>query len=273
MNFSHLSLPFIKTKTGVFYRQIKEHLALPPLKATFTVEAAAVLPIFIFAIVFIMIFFRILSIEWGITSGCIDTARLVAISGENGSSLPLETVVIGGCEANIVRNKVPTEYITGKQLGIDFSQTRVDEKDVDILVNYSVRPTINIFKNLTFDISKRIRMRRWVGYNPLEANDVNGSVYVTESGVAYHKDIDCVYLNPSIKAVNAVDISGLRNQSHGKYYSCDICGNGKASIYYIADYGRVYHTNISCKSLKRSIKSFGLDEAKSKGYHICPKCG
>lgn len=50
------------------------------------------------------------------------------------------------------------------------------------------------------------------------------TVYVTETGLVYHKDYHCTYLDLSIRMVQGKEISGLRNESGGRYYACEHCG-------------------------------------------------
>ena len=98
-------------------------------------------------------------------------------------------------------------------------------------------------------------------------------VYITETGIVYHKDSHCTYLEPSVRAVPADGLEALRNQDGGKYYLCEHCGRyGQAQgVYYITEYGDRYHTTAMCSGLKRKIYAVPIEEAKGKG--ACSKCG
>ena len=48
-------------------------------------------------------------------------------------------------------------------------------------------------------------------------------MYVTETGMVYHRDYHCTYLELSIQMVPASALDGLRNASQGKYYPCSSC--------------------------------------------------
>ena len=96
------------------------------------------------------------------------------------------------------------------------------------------------------------------------------TVYVTETGLVYHKDYHCTYLDLSIRMVQGKEISGLRNESGGRYYACEHCGGKGGGSAYITDYGDRYHSSLSCSSLKRTVYAVPLSEVIGKG--ACSKC-
>lgn len=99
------------------------------------------------------------------------------------------------------------------------------------------------------------------------------TVYVTETGVVYHRDYHCNYLELSIRMVTADSIDGLRNKEQGKYYPCEHCAEkGTQKGVYITDYGNRYHNSLNCSGLKRTIYAVPLSEA-SVGRGACTKCG
>ena len=97
-------------------------------------------------------------------------------------------------------------------------------------------------------------------------------MYVTETGIVYHKDAHCTYLDMSIHMVRADELDGLRNQSGGRYYPCESCGKQEenADLYFFTDYGTRYHKTLDCKKIKRCIYAISIDEAYGLGG--CSKC-
>ena len=71
--------------------------------------------------------------------------------------------------------------------------------------------------------------------------------------------------------VQGKEISGLRNESGGRYYACEHCGGKGGGPAYITDYGDRYHSSLSCSGLKRTVYAVPLSEVIGKG--ACSKCG
>ena len=98
-------------------------------------------------------------------------------------------------------------------------------------------------------------------------------MYVPETGVVYHKDYHCTYLEPSLRIVSGESLEALRNAGGGKYHACERCMGGAQSVgsVYITTYGERYHSTLSCSGLKRKIYAVPITEIKGKG--ACSKCG
>lgn len=263
----------------------KRHLFASPfksaegLRASLTVEASVVLPVLIFAVVFVMINFHILAIGWGISAGATDIVRKMAVYSaienekeENVYVLLGGTTLVAAAQAKIEEEQVPVKFINGEKTGISFFGSGLKEKDVDLKINYAVEVPIRFFGRKMFFITQRARARRWLGYDPKESEADGEYVYVTKNGVAYHRTIKCPYLSPSVSMVSIESIGEKRNEGGGKYYLCDSCKHMKNNgVYYITNYGDSYHNSITCKNLIRHIERVLLKDANDK--HLCPKCG
>lgn len=259
----------------------KRHRFILPgaLKASFSLEAAVVLPVMVCAVVFVLIFFRILSVQWGVTVGSQDVARSVAVYGDGGSQLQEggilgKTAIMATAHGKVMEKQVPVKFVTLGQAGIDFSASTIDEKDVSVESRYLIQLPVGLFGPMVFNLNHNSTAKRWVGYDPHEDDAGDDEyVYVTKTGVAYHRDIGCSYLDPSISAVATSEVSTRRNNSGAKYYPCEICGSASVGISYVTDYGTVYHSRVTCSGLVRYILSRKLQEAIEEGYHACGKCG
>ncbi|MBQ9631496.1 MAG: hypothetical protein IJV04_01060, partial [Lachnospiraceae bacterium] len=194
-------------------------------KASYTVEASLTLPIFVFVCACILIFFRILSVEWGVEVALNETAREIAVvtsgtrdkedaskegasegSGRGDDSSGLKQTAIVLAQSRILMHKTPLSVVRLGVLGLNFNKSKVDKKNVDLAVSYKIPLPVSFFGIREVAVSQRAVAHRWVGFDPEEGkgtDEEGDTVYITESGTAYHKSSGCSYLNPSIRPVSA----------------------------------------------------------------------
>lgn len=241
-------------------------------KASYTVEAAVVLPLFVGFMIVILFWFRVLQTEIKMQQAMVYTARTTAACVKNEQ----DSVDIGKLRvvlmAQMQKENVPTSYIDGGIMGISLKNSETAKKDISLCVEYRMTIPIGFFRKMTHDVSQRADARKWCGYTK-EENFKNGYVYVTKTGEAYHSTKNCTYLDLSIQSVSFSQIKELRNQSGGKYKPCNRCCDRKnpSGNVYITDYGEVYHQKIGCSGLKRSIYLIPIEEVGTR--HKCSKCG
>ena len=98
-------------------------------------------------------------------------------------------------------------------------------------------------------------------------------VYVTDTGVVYHKNPHCTHLDLSIHAAASSELNSLRNESGGKYHACEKCvhGSSMGGSVYITDQGDRYHNSLTCSGLKRTVYTARISEVPGK--RACSKCG
>ena len=262
---------FMGRKVNGFFRKGRPS-ASPKAKASYTVEAAFVLPMFLLAGIAVIFFFRVIQVEWGVQTAISDVARSAAISGDVFSEMksgPIQAL----CAAEIAAKGVPYKFVIGGPVGINLSATEVSDTEVSINASYIMKVPTTLFGWKHFNISQRALARRWVGDDPKDDDEADKYVYVTESGSVYHTNLSCAYLNPSIRGVFDEQLSSERNVNGAIYYQCPSCKNkGFTGIWYVTDYGTNYHTTLTCPGLKRTINRMKLQDAIDKGYPHCSKC-
>lgn len=119
-----------------------------------------------------------------------------------------------------------------------------------------------------------MKYRKWNGYNPCnESTDFKEEeyVYMTEYGTVYHRDRSCSHLMINIQAVTDEEIDKCRNENMEKYYPCEKCGGLGTGIVFITKEGNRYHGSASCSGLKRTVKAVKLSEVE--GIPECSTCG
>ena len=239
-----------------------------------TVEAAFVVPLFLFAVLVFLYLFEVMAVQTNIRAGMQYAGRKYAEQAYLNPFVSTEEL------EEDIREEVSTErlersMVKGGASGIDCSSSYVDLMNQILYLNtsYTVEIPVPVFGIFNVEKEESIRIKGWCGYEssiPVQAEQK--IVYVTENGVVYHQDYHCSYLDLSIHMVPYSGLEELRNASGGKYYPCERCGQNVAGMgVYVTDYGSKYHTSMSCSGLKRKIYAVPVSETAGKG--ACSKCG
>ncbi len=280
------SQPF-SLKEIPFYASLK--------KASYTIEAAVIMPLFITLMVFGMFLFRLLEVQSGVQQSIDAASRTMAVSlgnlandgksdkdvdtngndptikGELSEAVLLaSTIALSGVE--IAEHNVPIQFVDGGVLGFNFTNTNVDGNYVDIQVEYQLTFPVGLLGNYTYDVSQRARTRKWVGFDKYENTTDSRYVFVTEKGEAYHMNYNCTYLNPSVHRLPIEELNSARNKGGAKYYQCKRCkGKVTKGFVFITDYGTACHGDINCTEIKHNIRKVLYEEVKDT-MRPCSKC-
>lgn len=261
------------------------------IKGSMTLEAAFVLPFFLFAVINILFAINIIGAQSRISAALHQTGNKMAFAGYTyektvGSALPdsLAGVAMTYVYARsqvleyVGRDYLDQSCVVGGAEGVSFAGSSVmAEGDViDLQVSYKVKPFSDVMGFKGFSVTQRYYGRAWTGYDVTQfvsdANAEDPMVFITETGTVYHLDRNCTYLNPSVESVPALTVDGRRNQSGGKYYPCETCSTGtRMGQVYVTGQGSRYHSNINCSALKRTIYTVPLSQVGGRGR--CSKCG
>lgn len=153
---------------------------------------------------------------------------------------------------------------------------------------------VQLFPFKTIKIALRARMHTWTGrgeedgINGADNAGTDGMVYITDRETVYHTNEECTHLSLSIIQTDKKAVGSLRNEDGGKYYACEKCcgGNGSgdgtqteetygnenhdSSICYVAENGSSYHASLNCSSLTRTTK---LVKKTEVGHLVeCERC-
>ncbi|MCM1087964.1 MAG: hypothetical protein NC419_07385 [Muribaculaceae bacterium] len=260
------------------------------LKASMTVEAAFVLPLFLFFLINILSIINMIGTQSRFHAALHQVGNRMAFAGyaydkTAGAVLPDEIVGAALTEVyarNQILDYVEREYlekscIQNKAAGVRFDKTRIMSGDdmIEIHVSYCLEPLISIPGFEGVRTGGCYYGHAWTGYDVekgvSDLTEEDPMVYITDTGTVYHTNRNCTYLNPSIETVDFAEVDGRRNQSGGKYYPCERCGRGTIrGAVYITGQGSSYHASITCSGLKRTIYTIPLSQAGGRGR--CSKC-
>ena len=260
------------------------------LNASMTVEAALVLPLFLFFLIDIMSAINMIGLQSRLNAALHQTGNQMAIAGYTygqaaGTVLPegiASTALTQLYAGNQILDYVGREYLNQSCVkngaaGIHLNGTSIMKGDdiIEIRLSYQLEPLFRIPGYEGFEAGSSYYGHAWTGYDVengmSDFTKEDPMVYITETGTVYHTNRNCTYLNPSVRAVDISDIEGSRNQSGGKYYPCELCGrqNAQGKVY-ITGQGSSYHSSINCSGLKRTIYTIPLSQAGGRGR--CSKC-
>lgn len=242
-------------------------------KGSITVEAALAVPIFFLAVVSLFYLMEIMAVRSAVRSG-LQSAGKQAME----EAYVVTAVVPSRLEKDMVsaigQERLERSIVVGGSSGLSCSKSYMSAATGigEIKVEYRMRLPLPVFAVPPAVYEESVRIKAWTGYKRSGfGNEKEEIVYVTESGIVYHKDYHCTHLELSIRMVQASEVGTLRNDSGGKYHACRYCAAGNSGGVYITDTGDCYHGSLSCSGLKRTVYAVPLSEAAGKG--ACSRCG
>ncbi|MCD8046669.1 MAG: hypothetical protein LUE90_08600 [Clostridiales bacterium] len=240
-------------------------------RASFTVEAAFVLPVFLFAAVVVIGVFPVISLQAQVNAGLQYAARMTAVSFQDSED---DHEVISLAEAEVLFRTYMREHgyeesvLPTGLIGVSLLSSDLSDDYVTLVATYEAQLPVSFWRFDSLPVKQCVSMKKWTGDIGGTEDGEDEYVYITPEGAAYHKSAECSYLKLSVRSVSVAALDTLRNRSGGIYYACS-CYQG-STMAYITDYGTQYHGDLSCSGLKRTIYRVRADQAGDR--HACSKC-
>lgn len=240
------------------------------IKGSITIEAALSIPLFLFAVLSLVFLFEVTVIKMNVKEGLYAAGKIASRD-----AYMIKVLIPKEVEADVVEyvggERLDKSIVSGGRNGINCSKSSISlfTGEGKLVAEYQVVPP---FPGHVLKIKQKeeIKIKGWVGYKGgSNWNREEEVVYITETGLVYHKDYNCTHLDLSIKGVSAGQIEELRNESGGRFYPCERCDSDTLFLY-ITGTGNRYHGNISCSGLKRTVYSVTISEVTGKG--ACRRC-
>lgn len=252
-----------------------------PLKASLTVEAAVVLPLFFLCMIAVLQFGTVMETAARFGSALSETGERMAINAyaiEHDSANP---AVVGSMSALYARGKVMGKAGNTKAVrNVSFLLSSFGGEDgmIDLVMTYQVRPLVGIVKIPSVCFVQRGSVRAWTGRSGSggetgqdPAQEEARTVFVTENGRVYHTDENCTHIRLSIRRVSRASLEEARNAYGGRYHACEHCGGGAGGEVYITSDGNRYHSSLHCGGLRRTVREISVEEAGH--LRPCSRCG
>lgn len=243
-------------------------------QGSISVEAAAVLPLFIIGMMSLISINMMLIFQLKMQQALYNEARNLSMSCIDGHSEAISTIS-GIVVDELIEMNTNFSVVKDGRGGFSFDESNLDDPEYkEIIVEYSFLPFgFDLFDFVEIPVCQKSVIHVWNGYDKgyLGNQDID-YVYVAEGSEVYHINRECSHIRLSIKKVTGEEIGSLRNDDGGKYYSCELC-HSKASDkdLYITTDGTKYHNKISCSGLKRSVRAVKLEDVGTR--RPCKRCG
>lgn len=257
-----------------------------PLRGALTVEAALVLPVFLFCIIAALQYCNVMETSVKIAGSLCDTGKNMAVAAylkeypedtEKAPGILASALSTAWAQHQVMKDAGDTSGI--KNANMALSSILQEDEMIDLVITYQIRSPLQMVKLSGNFFLQRASVRAWTGRKISgKKDDGEGDdsrqdiVYVTATGSVYHDDPDCTHLKLSIREVDSEDLKTLRNNGGGKYHACEKCGGElNGGSVYITSEGNRYHTSLSCSGLKRTVREISREEAEH--MRACSKCG
>lgn len=249
-------------------------------KGSITLEAALAVPVFLFAMLCFLYLMEFMALTTELRNALYSAAKETA---ERAGITPV--ITSGSVKRHVVNaigeDKLNDSMIAGGTRGLDLSRTFCDWNTavMTFVMKYDVKIPVLMFDIPAIRRTETVRVKGWTGYEPVPDPAGENIVYVTAYGTVYHRSLECTYLSMSVSKVRLDAMETLRNESGGKYYPCESCGNSGTGLsgslknggyVYVTKYGNRYHASLNCGRIKRNISAIPLEEAE--GMRGCSKC-
>lgn len=263
-------------------------------EGSLSLEAALVLPLFLFACFCLMMPMRMMDRQRQIQAAVEAVGEEVSqyayaarrLEGENP-----ETVDLSRGEGNrgneSALSLLSQAYIMAAVLGridldwvegVSFAGTEIGPEDkVHIVMSYRMRLPFSVLGLESLPFSTVCSRRMWTGALGNRWEQAGGGaetgeeiVYIGKTSSRYHRRRDCHYLANDLKAVPAAGIEALRNREGKRYYACGVC-KGESGTVYVSEYGTSYHSSPNCRSLISYVEAVPISQVRRMG--ACSYCG
>ncbi|MCI8495856.1 MAG: pilus assembly protein [Lachnospiraceae bacterium] len=248
---------------------LKETLFYVLFPGSVTVEAALVLPIFIFATVTVLSLFLIMQTEYVVTNALERAVAETALLSEP-SEKKVKNLTKAAFYKELAMQRCPLSFVQGNAAGFSWKDTKVDSAYIDALVTYRLKLPVSFLGKFIMTISNGCRVHRWTGYQEEQNVDSKeGWVFVTPNQSVYHISRDCSHLKLSVSSYLKSEWVPIRE----RYSPCAHCTRGHkvGAVVYLTKEGSCYHYRIDCSGLKRTVYMVKRSEVGAK--KSCSRCG
>ena len=238
-------------------------------KASLTIEAALVLPMFMTGLLAIVSVLLMRLTAQRIQTSLLNTAEHMAVLCAEGKTISLPEI-----RDELADSLSDEDFLlieNGKN-GIDLSGSVTDDPEyIYISVSCRLIPLTGSFGHIGVPFSRKCLAHVWCGYENGFFPD-GEYVYITDDSEVYHCDRECSHIRLTVTATTYDELPSLRNNDGSRYRPCEFChGCPSDGTVYVTPEGTRYHNSIICSGLKRTVRAIRIEEIG--GRRPCSRCG
>ncbi len=281
-----VQIPFMKQ--GFLVKRVLSSASRHRKQGSLTIEAALVLPLFLFFMVILMLPMGIMKegrrIQTALETAGEEVSQYAYVLHQLKVGEKLEATGIDGFSEEFldglteegillfVRKQVEGRAGFERLESATFARSSVlrDGETIDLILDYRVRIPFSVFGLKSIPMTARCCRRAWIGQER-GSNGKNGPedelVYIGKASTRYHLQRTCHYLYNDIEQISFREIENARNINGGKYKPCSRCGgfaeeNGSV---YIMPSGERYHSDWNCSSIMAYVEAVPLSQVRHLG--------
>ena len=253
------------------------------LKAGMTVEAAVVLPLFLFFVLNLSCAIELIRLHGNLQLALWETGSQLAVYGHGLEDNAVASMFSYFYVKNQMIRYVGEDYLNNSPLsegakGLIPWESKIftSEDEMDLIITYQVSPWSSLAGFTSFRMANRYYGHIWNGYDISDSGEESrlqsDVVYMAENGKVYHENRNCTHLTLSIQETTWEEAIHKTNQWGRSYTPCEKCSPQEETvILYITDEGERYHSDRNCSGLKRTV--FSVPRNRVSGYRACSRCG
>lgn len=245
-------------------KRVSSFIFRSDVKAGMTLEAAMVIPFFLFAMINVISVMDIMRIKSCVDMAVAESGNEIAIEcyGEYLNDLISSIYIKGKVNQFLKENLSDSDYERVKGNIVVTSVSAMGEK-LSFRVSYKIKPKVDMTGLITVKLYADYYGHNWLGY--IEQGEIEQMVFLSNTASVYHVDKQCKYLNVTIMKVPYKSLGIYRNNSRKKYKQCNFCNVGEVGEYvYITPEGDGYHTTKNCIGLTRFIYTVPISQVGGK---------
>lgn len=288
-----------KIKCLILSKKVRRTFLFTSSKGSLTLEAALVLPLYLFFLITILYILNILHIENIFKSTMEETARNInsyAYTTELFKELTYEeknTVGTDNSEfiINLAKNQISSfnikniflsenikniadsSYIKNGYKGIVFTVGNNDLTDyIDFNISYQIKIPFLPDNVFYIPITQRCYFKPFVGVDISDkTGDFTEYVYITVTGTVYHTTPYCTYLNKYYDIIPESELNVSWDTAQG-YHPCPHCAYNQpiGPTSFLCPGRKVYHNRTDCAYIETVIYKVPKDQIGN--LPLCSRC-